>query len=130
MPLPNMWWRSVYASTNGFAYESFMNEMAVLAGQDQLDFRRKYLKDERCQQLIDRGEQAAVAPCMEGGQREDGQKQLIRLTRSCHTDGDFLYKSGHLRAHGAAGCGRTADLPLRRFGAAQARRAGRRSARW
>ena len=59
MPLPNMWWRSVYASTNGFAYESFMNEMAVLAGQDQLDFRRKYLKDERCQALIDRMEEVS-----------------------------------------------------------------------
>jgi isoquinoline 1-oxidoreductase beta subunit len=59
MPLPNMWWRSVYASTNGFAYESFMNEMAVLAGQDQLDFRRKYLKDERCQHLIDRMEEVS-----------------------------------------------------------------------
>jgi isoquinoline 1-oxidoreductase subunit beta len=59
MPLPNMWWRSVYASTNGFAYESFLNEMAVLAGQDQLEFRRKYLKDERCQQLIDRMEEVS-----------------------------------------------------------------------
>jgi isoquinoline 1-oxidoreductase beta subunit len=59
MPLPNMWWRSVYASTNGFAYESFMNEMAVLAGQDQLDFRRKYLKDERCQALINRMEEVS-----------------------------------------------------------------------
>ena len=59
MPLPNMWWRSVYASTNGFAYESFINEMAVLAGQDQLDFRRKYLKDERCQALIDKMEQVS-----------------------------------------------------------------------
>ncbi|MFI5162965.1 MAG: molybdopterin cofactor-binding domain-containing protein [Sphingobacteriales bacterium] len=59
MPLPNMWWRSVYASTNGFAYESFMNEMAVLAGQDQLNFRRKYLKDERCQRLIDRMEEVS-----------------------------------------------------------------------
>ena len=59
MPLPNMWWRSVYASTNGFAYESFINEMAVLAGQDQLDFRRKYLKDERCQQLINRIEEVS-----------------------------------------------------------------------
>jgi isoquinoline 1-oxidoreductase beta subunit len=59
MPLPNMWWRSVYASTNGFGYESFINEMAALAGQDQLDFRRKYLKDERCQRLIDRMEEVS-----------------------------------------------------------------------
>jgi isoquinoline 1-oxidoreductase beta subunit len=59
MPLPNMWWRSVYASTNGFAYESFMNEMAVLAGKDQLDFRRQYLKDERCQALISKMEEVS-----------------------------------------------------------------------
>lgn len=59
MPLPNMWWRSVYASTNGFGYESFINEMAALAGRDQLDFRRKYLKDERCQRLIDRMEEVS-----------------------------------------------------------------------
>ncbi|SEM61823.1 isoquinoline 1-oxidoreductase, beta subunit [Mucilaginibacter gossypiicola] len=59
MPLPNMWWRSVYASTNGFGYESFINELAVLGGQDQLDFRRKYLRDERCQRLIDRMEEVS-----------------------------------------------------------------------
>ncbi len=59
MPLPNMWWRSVYASTNGFAYESFINEMAALAGQDQLDFRRKYLKEERCQALITKMEEVS-----------------------------------------------------------------------
>ncbi|MGN6179501.1 MAG: molybdopterin cofactor-binding domain-containing protein, partial [Mucilaginibacter sp.] len=54
MPVPNMWWRSVYASTNGFAYESFMDEMAHAAGKDPLDFRRLYLKDEGCQALIDK----------------------------------------------------------------------------
>jgi isoquinoline 1-oxidoreductase beta subunit len=59
MPLPNMWWRSVYASTNGFAYESFLNEMANAAGKDQLDFRREYLKDERCQKLIDKMEEVS-----------------------------------------------------------------------
>ena len=60
MPLPNMWWRSVYASTNGFAYESFLNELALLAGQDQLDFRRKYLKDERSQALITKMEEVSA----------------------------------------------------------------------
>ncbi len=59
MPLPNMWWRSVYASTNGFAYESFLNELAVAAGKDQLEFRRQYLKDERCQRLIDKMEEVS-----------------------------------------------------------------------
>ncbi|MBD1395347.1 xanthine dehydrogenase family protein molybdopterin-binding subunit [Mucilaginibacter glaciei] len=57
IPIPNMWWRSVYASTNGFAYESFVNELAHEAGKDPLDFRRTYLKDERCQKLIDKLEE-------------------------------------------------------------------------
>ncbi|MDO3628392.1 molybdopterin cofactor-binding domain-containing protein [Mucilaginibacter sp. BT774] len=59
MPLPNMWWRSVYASTNGFAIESFLNEMAIAAGKDQLDFRRQYLNDDRCQKLIDKMEEVS-----------------------------------------------------------------------
>lgn len=52
-PIPVMWWRSVYASTNGFAYESFMDELAHEAGKDPLDFRRQHLGDERYQALID-----------------------------------------------------------------------------
>jgi len=53
-PVPIMWWRSVYASTNGFAYESFIDELAIAAGKDPLVFRRAHLKDERCQRLIDK----------------------------------------------------------------------------
>src|SRR6266487_126468 len=56
-PIPIMWWRSVYASTNGFAYESFIDELAVEAGKDPLEFRRQYLQDERCQRLIDKLEE-------------------------------------------------------------------------
>lgn len=58
-PIPVMWWRSVYASTNGFAYESFMDELAVEAGKDPLEFRRQHLKDERCQRLIDKLEEVS-----------------------------------------------------------------------
>lgn len=53
-PIPVMWWRSVYASTNGFAYESFMDELAHAAGKDPLEFRKQHLDDERYQKLIDR----------------------------------------------------------------------------
>jgi isoquinoline 1-oxidoreductase beta subunit len=59
MPIPNMWWRSVYASTNGFAYESFINELAHAAGKDQLAFRREYLKDDRLHKLIDKMEEVS-----------------------------------------------------------------------
>jgi isoquinoline 1-oxidoreductase beta subunit len=57
--IPPIWWRSVYASTNGFAYESFMDELAVAAGKDPLGFRRQYLQDERCQRLIDKLEEVS-----------------------------------------------------------------------
>ena len=58
-PIPVMWWRSVYASTNGFAYESFMDELAHEAGKDPLEFRRQHLKDDRCQRLIDKMEEVS-----------------------------------------------------------------------
>ena len=55
-PIPTMWWRSVYASTNGFAYESFLDELAIEAGKDPLAFRREHLKEERLHHLIDKME--------------------------------------------------------------------------
>ena len=58
-PIPTMWWRSVYASTNGFAYESFLDELAHEAGKDPLDFRREYLKEDRLQKLIDKIEEVS-----------------------------------------------------------------------
>lgn len=53
-PLPVLWWRSVYASTNGFAYESFIDELAVAAGKDPLAFRKEHLPDERVHKLLDK----------------------------------------------------------------------------
>ena len=58
-PIPVIWWRSVYASTNGFAYESFMDELAIAAGKDPLDFRKQHLWEERYQILISRLEEVS-----------------------------------------------------------------------
>ena len=58
-PVPVMWWRSVYASTNGFALESFMDEMALAAGKDPLDFRRRHLGNPRYQELINKLEEVS-----------------------------------------------------------------------
>jgi len=52
-PIPVMWWRSVYASTNGFAYESFIDELAHAAQKDPLEFRQQHLQNERYNALID-----------------------------------------------------------------------------
>lgn len=41
--IPVVWWRSVYSSTNAFAQESFVDEMAHAAKKDPLDFRLELL---------------------------------------------------------------------------------------
>ncbi|MEM8907000.1 MAG: molybdopterin cofactor-binding domain-containing protein [Bacteroidota bacterium] len=38
-PLPLVWWRSVYSSTNVFAHEVFIDELAEAAGKDPMAFR-------------------------------------------------------------------------------------------
>lgn len=40
--VPVVWWRSVYASTNAFAFECFVDELAHAAGIDSLEFRRRH----------------------------------------------------------------------------------------
>jgi isoquinoline 1-oxidoreductase beta subunit len=59
-PVPVMWWRSVYSSTNGFAFESFMDELAVAADKDPIEYRKMFLggKD-RYMALIDKLEQVS-----------------------------------------------------------------------
>lgn len=58
-PVPVMWWRSVYSSTNGFAFESFMDELAIKAGKDPLQFRREHLGGGRYQDLINKLEEVS-----------------------------------------------------------------------
>ncbi len=43
--IPISYWRSVYHSTNCFAHESFIDELAVAAKKDPLDFRLSLLKN-------------------------------------------------------------------------------------
>lgn len=41
--IPIVWWRSVYASTNAFGHESFIDELAHAAGKDPLKLRLELL---------------------------------------------------------------------------------------
>jgi isoquinoline 1-oxidoreductase beta subunit len=41
--VPRAWWRSVENSFNGFVVESFIDELAVAAGQDPVHFRKSLL---------------------------------------------------------------------------------------
>jgi isoquinoline 1-oxidoreductase beta subunit len=58
-PIPVMWWRSVYSSTNAFAFESFLDELAHLAGKDALDFRREHLWSGRYHELANKLEEVS-----------------------------------------------------------------------
>jgi len=42
-PIPVMWWRSVYSSTNVFGQECFIDELAHAAQQDPIEFRLNHL---------------------------------------------------------------------------------------
>jgi isoquinoline 1-oxidoreductase beta subunit len=53
-PIPVMWWRSVYSSTNGFAFESFIDELANHAGKDPMQFRRDHIWEGRYHALMDK----------------------------------------------------------------------------
>jgi len=41
--VPVGWWRSVYATQNGFAQECFVDELSAASGQDPVSFRRRFL---------------------------------------------------------------------------------------
>jgi isoquinoline 1-oxidoreductase beta subunit len=58
-PIPIMWWRSVYSSTNGFAFESFMDEMAIAAEKDPLEFRKQHIWNGRYHELINKLEEVS-----------------------------------------------------------------------
>jgi isoquinoline 1-oxidoreductase subunit beta len=45
--VPRAWWRSVEHSSSGFAVESFIDELAALAGADPLEYRLRQIGDDR-----------------------------------------------------------------------------------
>jgi len=53
-PIPTMWWRAPGANIDGFACESFIDELAHLAGADPMLFRRAHMNTPRFLALIDK----------------------------------------------------------------------------
>lgn len=52
--IPIVWWRSVYASTNGFGHESFVDELAHAAGKDPMRLRMElYAKEPRFKKVLE-----------------------------------------------------------------------------
>ncbi len=52
-PLPISWLRSVYNTQNPFASESFIDELAYLAGKDPFEFRRDSLPEGRLKNVLE-----------------------------------------------------------------------------
>ncbi|HEY8920385.1 MAG TPA: molybdopterin cofactor-binding domain-containing protein [Chitinophaga sp.] len=53
-PIPTMWWRAPGANVDAFAAESFIDELAHLASQDPLAFRKAHLNSPRYQALVNK----------------------------------------------------------------------------
>ncbi|MFN8355529.1 MAG: molybdopterin cofactor-binding domain-containing protein [Spirosomataceae bacterium] len=52
--IPIVWWRSVYASTNGFGHESFVDELAHAVGKDPMKLRLElYDKSPRFKKVLE-----------------------------------------------------------------------------
>ena len=51
--IPISYWRAVYHSTNPFAHESFIDEMAHKAGMDPIDFRLGMLEHPRYRRVLE-----------------------------------------------------------------------------
>ncbi|WP_028292768.1 molybdopterin cofactor-binding domain-containing protein [Oceanobacter kriegii] len=47
------WLRGVSAMPNTFAHESYIDELAAEAGEDPVEYRLKYMKDERARELLE-----------------------------------------------------------------------------
>jgi isoquinoline 1-oxidoreductase subunit beta len=53
-PIPTMWWRAPGANVDAFAGECFIDELAHLAKQDPLEFRKGHLGSQRYQALMEK----------------------------------------------------------------------------
>jgi isoquinoline 1-oxidoreductase subunit beta len=116
-------WRSVTYSQTGFYIESFMDELAALAGEDPYQFRRKHLKNgSREQKVLDdvakrsgwgtplpkgigrgiaivSGHGSIVAHVIEASMGEDGKPKLHKVTAvvDCGTTVSPLNAAGQVQ---------------------------------
>lgn len=51
-PIVPRWMQGVSALPNTFAHESYIDELAIAAGVDPLEYRLRYIKDQRATELM------------------------------------------------------------------------------
>ncbi|MCL7945245.1 xanthine dehydrogenase family protein molybdopterin-binding subunit [Marinobacter sp. ATCH36] len=101
--VPVSWWRSVGFSHNGFAVETFMDELASELGQDPYRFRRSLIDHEpRHLQVLDR----AIALSQWGKPVAEGRARGLALYRSFGTYVaqvvEASVEAGEIRVHKVA----------------------------
>jgi isoquinoline 1-oxidoreductase/isoquinoline 1-oxidoreductase beta subunit len=101
--VPVSWWRSVGFSHNGFAVETFMDELASVSGQDPYRFRRSLIDHEpRHLQVLDR----AVELAQWDESAPEGRARGLALYRSFGTYVaqvvEASVEAGEIRVHKVA----------------------------
>jgi CO/xanthine dehydrogenase Mo-binding subunit len=97
--IPVSFWRSVGHSFNGFFVEGFMDEMAVKAGVDGVEFRRNHLAEGSRERII----LDMVAKSADWGNTREGIYQGVALDTikgsSCAQVADIDIEDGQIRVH-------------------------------
>ncbi|WP_341226143.1 molybdopterin cofactor-binding domain-containing protein [uncultured Arcticibacterium sp.] len=82
LPFATSWWRSLGLLANTFAIESFMDELAVKAGKNPLDFRLAHIQDDTAGFRLKEVLKAAAAKANYKDEVVDG----VAMGLACSTD--------------------------------------------
>ncbi|MEM7489005.1 MAG: molybdopterin cofactor-binding domain-containing protein, partial [Pseudomonadota bacterium] len=93
-PVPVLWWRSVGHSHSTYAVETLMDDLAVLAGRDPLEFRLAHLADAdpRLTAVLERAAEAAG-----WGAAPDGRHHGLAVT---HSFGAYIAQVAEVSVNG------------------------------
>ncbi|MEQ9167349.1 MAG: molybdopterin cofactor-binding domain-containing protein [Fulvivirga sp.] len=82
LPFATSWWRSLGLLANTFAIESFMDQLALTAGKNPVDFRLAHIQDDEAGKRLKKVIQAAA----EKGSYSEEVKNGIAKGFACSTD--------------------------------------------
>ncbi|MTI38844.1 xanthine dehydrogenase family protein molybdopterin-binding subunit [Fulvivirga lutimaris] len=82
LPFATSWWRSLGLLANTFAIESFMDQLALKAGKNPIDFRLAHIQDDEAGKRLKKVIEAAA----ENGNYNEQVKDGIAKGFACSTD--------------------------------------------